>query len=381
MTLARLCAAVDADMLARSSTDRIRRELPQYQILDAAEHTEAVRKQHCIMLEALAQERTVAGQALVAASELARSRALQGIDIEVLIGAYHLTDQALWQALVAAADAETSLLLPRAASLMFASLHAVSTVMSAAHAEASQALHSRRVTASQRLLELLLFGKVDAEARAHARAIGLDPDGDFVAAAWRHQDSPATVMPAEVMRALEDADAVFAVGQIAAEGLLVCQKVNPASLGKILAPVLKVGRAGVGLLRGGLEGAAESLGDAQLAAEVPAEEGEAQRVVFFENVWPDACVLRESSRLAGLLQPARDVAAAHPHLATAVLAFARADMQIARAAQELHLHANSLSYRLDRWGALTGWHPRTFEGLRRSLLAIGSAAATRDGDA
>jgi hypothetical protein len=88
------------------------------------------------MLQALTQERTVARQALVAAAKLARSRALQGIDIEVLIGAYHLTDQALWQALVAAAGAETSLLLPRAASLMFASLHAVSTVMSAAHAGA-----------------------------------------------------------------------------------------------------------------------------------------------------------------------------------------------------------------------------------------------------
>jgi hypothetical protein len=109
-------------------------------------------------------------------------------------------------------------------------------------------------------------------------------------------------MPAEVLRALEDADAVFAVGQIAAECVLVCQKGNPASVGKILAPVLKVGRAGVGLLRGGLEGAAESLRDAQLAAEVPAEEDEAQRVVFFENVWPDVRVLREYSRLAGVPQ-------------------------------------------------------------------------------
>jgi hypothetical protein len=45
--------------------------------------------------------------------------------------------------------------------------------------------------------------------------------------------------------------------------------------------------------------------------------------------------------------------------------------QIARAAEHLHLHPNSLSYRLDRWGTLTGWHPRTFDGLRKSVLAIG----------
>jgi DNA-binding PucR family transcriptional regulator len=57
----------------------------------------------------------------------------------------------------------------------------------------------------------------------------------------------------------------------------------------------------------------------------------------------------------------------HPHLAATVLAFARADMSVARAAEELHLHANSVTYRLQRWGRLTGWDPRTFDGLVRSV--------------
>jgi sugar diacid utilization regulator len=45
-------------------------------------------------------------------------------------------------------------------------------------------------------------------------------------------------------------------------------------------------------------------------------------------------------------------------------------MHVAKSAKSLNLHANSLGYRLDRWRKLTGWDPRTFEGLRRSVAAV-----------
>ena len=67
-----------------------------------------------------------------AAAALARRRARQGIDIEVLIGAYHLGDENLWEAITQAADTETEGVLPRAASLLFASLPALATALAAA---------------------------------------------------------------------------------------------------------------------------------------------------------------------------------------------------------------------------------------------------------
>lgn len=104
---------------------------------------------------------------------------------------------------------------------------------------------------------------------------------------------------------------------------------------------------------------------------VRADPGGGHRLALFEGVWADACVQNESARLEPLLEPVRQVATSHRHLADAVVAFATTGMQVARAAEHLHLQPNSLSYRLDRWGTLTGWHPRTFDGLRKSVLAIG----------
>jgi sugar diacid utilization regulator len=56
-------------------------------------------------------------------------------------------------------------------------------------------------------------------------------------------------------------------------------------------------------------------------------------------------------------------------LAETVLAFAAGDMSVARAGEALHLHANSVTYRLQRWALLVGWDPRTFDGLIRSVAA------------
>jgi hypothetical protein len=63
------------------------------------------------------------------------------------------------------------------------------------------------------------------------------------------------------------------------------------------------------------------------------------RLALFEEVGADACVQNESARLEPLLEPVRQVATSHRHPTGG--------------------------------GTLTGWHPRTFDGLRKSVLAIG----------
>ena len=60
----------------------------------------------------------------------------------------------------------------------------------------------------------------------------------------------------------------------------------------------------------------------------------------------------------------------HSHLMDAVRAFARSGFSVSAAARDIHLHANSVTYRLDRWQHLTGWDARTLDGLMKSMVSL-----------
>ncbi len=53
-------------------------------------------------------------------------------------------------------------------------------------------------------------------------------------------------------------------------------------------------------------------------------------------------------------------------------AFGEHGFSVSEAGRRLSVHANTVGYRLDRWAELTGWDPRTFPGLVRSLAALRS---------
>lgn len=146
----------------------------------------------------------------------------------------------------------------------------------------------------------------------------------------------------------------------------------------VLAQPSLTGRWGVGLARRGLPGASESLGDARLALRCTSSR---HPLRTFADDWHEAIVLAERARFGVLLAAAVEVADAHPHLAEAVLAFAGADMSIADTARAVHVHANSVTYRLDRWSRLTGLEARSFAGLTRSVTACRLAElGSEDGD-
>jgi sugar diacid utilization regulator len=122
----------------------------------------------------------------------------------------------------------------------------------------------------------------------------------------------------------------------------------------------------VGAERRGLGGARDSLTDAELTLAVI----EVGATGTFEEAWLWATLQGAATRLGPLLAPGSEVAVAHPHLAEAVEAFAGAGFSVSEAARRLSLHANTVSYRLDRWTELTGWDPRRFPGLVRSVAAL-----------
>lgn len=362
--VAGLCdrVAADLDRLAHDSVTTIRRDLEAYAVVPFEEHLAAVAEQQRRRLEALAGHRMLGDEDLDRASDLARRRARQGIPVDVLIGAYHLGDQELWHALCRE-PGPAAPLLPEVASLLLQLLHAISTVLASAHGEVARELQTQRVTLSQRLVELLLGGRPDGEASDVADALGLDPLADFTAGMWRGAGADV-VLPPDVRRGLERAPLPLVHSYQSGAVVFLVQGVGPAWLDELAARLPDGGIVGIGLRRSGLAGAATSLGDARLALSAASAD---RRVVRFADVWPEACLLSEASRLEPLVAASSATASAHPHLAGTVLAFADADMSVARAAEELHLHANSVTYRLQRWAQLTGWDPRTFDGLIRSV--------------
>lgn len=361
-----LCVDVMAELprLAHDSTAGIRRDLACYAAVPFEEHLEAVTEQQRRRLEALAGRRLLVSSDLDRAAELARTRARQGIPVDALIGAYHVGDRELWRALCRRPGAAAPLL-PDVASLMLESLHAISTVLALAHGEVTRELQGHHVTLSQRLVELLVHDNVGGETMRVVDALGFDPDGDFVAATWR-RPGPEAVIPPDVQRGLDRWPARLVHSYHSGSVLLLAQEVDGDSLVDLASRVLLEGYVGVGLRRAGLAGAVASLGDARLALSAV---GPDRRVAAFADVWGEACLLAQVDRLGPLVADATAIAVAHPHLAETVLSFAAADMSVARVAEALHLHANSVTYRLQRWGRLTGWDPRTFEGLGGSVVA------------
>lgn len=362
-----LCRRVasDLDELARASTLGIRKDLTTYAAVPFDEHLVTVGEQQRRRLDALAEGRLLAAEDLGRATELARRRARQGITVDVLIGAYHVGDRELWRALCAEAGNATPKL-PKVASLMFDSLHAISTVLAAAHGEVTRELQSHRVTLSQRFIELLTGTEaIDGETARIADALGFDPAAGFVALTWRRPGSQV-VLPSELQRELDRLPGVVVDSFHDGDILLIAQGVTSADLTDLAVRHFRDGRAGVGLVRDGLAGAADSITDAQLAL---AAASPAHPVVVWADGWHLALLLSRADQIGPLVSAVVALARQHTHLAEAVMAFADADMSLVEAAKAVHLHANTISYRLERWAHLTGWDPRTFDGLIRSVTA------------
>jgi DNA-binding PucR family transcriptional regulator len=53
-----------------------------------------------------------------------------------------------------------------------------------------------------------------------------------------------------------------------------------------------------------------------------------------------------------------------------IRAFSQADLNVARAAQRIHVHPNTVRYRLERIATTTGHDPRTFAGLVELLCIL-----------
>jgi hypothetical protein len=355
----------DSPELSVAVTDFIRRTVPVYRAISEDEHRAAVEHQLRMRLTALAERRPLGEAELAASAELAATRAAEGIPIDAVIAAYQAGDQEIWRLVVERGSPQVGPLMPELGRMMFAATSATTEVMARAHTRVARDIDGGRITLAHQFLELLDDPSEHAEATLAANRLGFDPNGEFVGFVWLSGDEAlgASYEAASSLRSQSIGLAIRATGEGRFE--MVAQADDAERLVVQITDRLRDGRLGVGVPRVGVEGASSSICDARLALEATSLK---RPVVRFVDHWLESLALAESRRISVLTERGVTVAKAHPHLAETVVAFARADMSIATTAQKVHLHANSVTYRLNRWATLTGLDPRTFAGLAQSII-------------
>jgi DNA-binding PucR family transcriptional regulator len=321
-----------------------------------------------VTLRGVAERRGPTPMEIVGRRPLGGRRALQGIGVDALIQAYHIGFRELWAALVAEVppdDPVTATQLLAAATTVWQWTHEATAAIAAEHAETVHSAEARALSTRQRFLELLLTGDpARPEAEVLGRSLGFDPTATFQATVLRNEtgDLDAVLL----QRRLEASAGHHAVVVRGASAVVLSQETDATVVAQAVRQVVPGATIACGAVRPGLTGARTSLEDAERT--LPVTHG--GTTSWFEEVWLWATLGGASERLEPLLATGRRVAAAHPHLAEAVEAYAAARFSVSEAARRLGLHANTVAYRLERWSELTDADPRSFPGLSRSLAAL-----------
>lgn len=369
--IAAICREINRGLAnsVRDTVDAIRSEVDLYRhsSVPRDDLIRSVERNLETLLLGIAERRSPTPAEIEARSVLGSRRAHQGFPIDALLQAYHVGYRDLWKRFLKYTDnEEVSHLLLGAASTMWEWTHQVTDAIGRAHAETSHLLAVKAAGVRHRFLELLLTGEVDSESlRTVSGTLGFDTRGVFRATVIMDADADDTLVPrfqAE-LHLLQGNHQAIPHG---AKLVVMSQGGDQAEFRQAVPRLYPDAVVGLGLARPGLDGARLSVGDAERAAELSNESG----IHAFDESWLWAVLLRESDRLEAFLDEGRRVARENPSVAETVQAYAASGFCVSVAARQLHVHPNTATYRLDRWRELTGWDPRSFDGLARSLAAL-----------
>ena len=211
--------------------------------------------------------------------------------------------------------------------------------------------------APPRVLPGLLRGDPDAAQLALAEQLGADPEAPFCAAVVSGSLEPRW------------GGTWTECLQLDRRMLVLTQAADPSALRARLGAT--AGPVGLGQLRTGWTGAHQSCLDALQAHDLAVRRGSD---VSFAEDWVAATLLAARDRLSDSWAQGTNVATRSAHLADAVRAFAGNGLSVVAAARALHVHPNTVIYRLDRWQRLTGWDARSYPGLAMSMACLEAAS-------
>ncbi|MGW2932739.1 PucR family transcriptional regulator [Streptomyces sp. NPDC001156] len=373
--VAQICAQITEDLpgISHEMVRRIRAEIPEYAFIPAEEHRQFVLYQGRMLLAGIAEQSPPHQEHIAHARELGRRRAEQGLPIELMLGAYHITFREAWNTILrrAAADHPEHVGdLAYLVTLIWTWIRVLTGNASEAYGEEIQRAQVTRATLAHRLFAALTADPVQLEPAATlAESLGYQSDGEFQALCLPAEDWPDD-RTEQLRHRLTTVPGELHCATAGTRLLVLGQRHDPETVTAAAAAIPPPGAGaavGVGLLRPGLAGAVDSITDATQALSLT--DGQ-HRVVRFVDAWLAAGLGGQATRLAPLFTKAVATARTDSHLAEAVVAFADHGLSVAAAARALHLHPNSLAYRLSRWHELTGFDPRSGDGLVASLVAL-----------
>jgi hypothetical protein len=314
--------------------------------------------------------------------ELAARRVHQGVSLEVFIHAYRVALLAYWDA---CADEATRLRISREAGFALArsaidAIDTITTQAAEAYLREENRLRTQSGRAGRDLVERLIDGQPIDPGRRHPAAPGLDPTGPLLTVVGRVEQTPVAVGDAlQLARdALEEDMSLGTVRPLAiirhGELVLISGGTSPgakiASLRAARQCTIEEHnidvRYGVSVPSQGFASVEQAYREAALSLSYTSagrpivsldELSALECALIGATATTKATIASKGNTLRAL--PDEDLAAA----VETIRAFSTADLNVAKAAEQMHVHPNTVRYRLQQIAIKTGYDPRTFAGL------------------
>jgi hypothetical protein len=335
-----------------------------------------------VLARAFAEGSTVRREDLAFLRELAARRVHQGVSLEVFVRAYRVALLAYWDA---CAEEATRLRIPRAAGFALASsaieaIDIITTQAAEAYLREETRVRTQSGRAVRDLVERLIDGQPIDPARRHPAAPGLDPTGQLLTVVGRVEQTTLAVGDAlQLARdVLEESMSLGTRRPLATirhgELVLISAGTSPhakvASLRAARQRTLDEHnidvRYGISVPSHGFASVQQAYREAALSLSYTSA---SRPIVSLDELSALECVvIGATATTKAVIASKGDSlrALSHDDLAAAVAtirAFSDADLNVAKAAQQMHVHPNTVRYRLQQIATRTGHDPRTFTGL------------------
>ncbi|MDX6671455.1 MAG: hypothetical protein QOI91_1818 [Solirubrobacteraceae bacterium] len=321
--------------------------------------------------------------------EVAPKRVHQGISLEDFLHAYRVALLTIWDE---CAQEATRLRISRAAGFALArsaidAIDIITTQAAEAYMREETRLRTQTGRAARDLVERLIDGQPIDPGRRHPAAPGLDPTGQLLTVVGRVEQTTLAVGDAlQLARdTLEENMSLGTVRPLATirHGELVLISTGTSPRARIAS--LRVARQGaidehnvdvhygVSVPSQGFASVQQAYREAALSLSYTSA---GRPIVSLDDLSALECALiGATATTKAIIASKGNTLRALPDedRATAVetiRAFSAADLNVAKAAEQMHLHPNTVRYRLQQIATKTGHDPRTFTGLVELLCIL-----------